>query len=99
MAGHARLRGGDPRKRRFLDGRVAVAAIDSQLARMVPMAERDGLLPLDILLRVPRRHRDRIQRVAERAKDDHRAINGQPRDEVRAAMKYLWHRLFKSFLL
>ena len=52
VARHARLRRRNPRVRRGLHARVAVAAVQPQLAHVVPMAELHRLLPRLVHLRV-----------------------------------------------
>ena len=61
--------GGKPGKRGFLDRRVAIAAVNAKLARMVPVAEGNGLLARDVLIGVPGRQRNFIEREAQRAND------------------------------
>src|SRR5271154_3862773 len=99
MAGHAGLRGWNARKRRLFNRCMAIAAIDSEFPCMVAVAERHGLLARNILVGVPRRHRNGIKRESERANDHDRAKNREPRDHVRAAMEYLWHRFFLPLFL
>src|SRR5271155_459484 len=71
---------------------MAIAAIDAELSRVVPVTEWHWLLARNVLVGVPRRQRDRIKRVSQPANDQHGAIDRHPRDEVRAVMKNLWHR-------
>jgi hypothetical protein len=73
---------------------MTIAAVNPEFSRMVAVAEGHGLLPRNVLIRVPRRHRNRVKGESKRANDHDGAKNREPRDHVRAAMEYLWHRFF-----
>jgi hypothetical protein len=70
---------------------VAIAAINSKLAGVVPVAEGNGLLARNVLVRVPRRQRNLVERKTQGANDQHGSKNTDPRDQVCTAMEYLCH--------
>ena len=99
MAHHASLRRRHARERGLFHRCVAIATIDSKFARMMLMAERNGLLARYIHIGVPRRHSDLVKHAAKQSNNEDAAVNAQPRDRVRAVMKDLRHSALQVFFI
>ena len=83
------LVGGMPGERAALDRRVAVAAVDAQLAGVMAVAERHRLLARDAGARDVRRAIDQRQPPRQGRDDEQRAEDAQPRERVGARVKNL----------
>jgi hypothetical protein len=96
VAVHAGLRGRDPGKRRLLDARVAVAAIDATIRYMMLVAEWNRLLLDNARARGVRRAGNRRQQPDDERHDKHRAEDRGAGYRVHARMKNLRHRNFRE---
>jgi hypothetical protein len=91
MTVHACFRRWNACRRRELDTRMAVPAIDAVVADVVLVAELNGLISRYILIRQngrTRRHENACQRQTRQEK---RRKDTEPGDEIRAAVKNLRH--------
>ena len=77
---------------RCLDGRVAIAAIDTIITNVMLMTELDWLLALDPLARVPSGASDFCGDPKGGEQNEDRAVNRGPRQVIRAMTENLWHR-------
>ena len=93
MAGHTGFRGRQSSKRGFLDRGMTVAAIDSQLGRMMSMAKRHRLHFRDVGFRDIGRAIDPIRNKASYHHEKKETVNREPRNQIRAVMKDLRHDL------
>src|SRR5262245_19248575 len=98
MAIHARLARRHTTERRLLDGGVAVAAVDLELADMMAMAERHRLLDGSERARVVGRADRPGADPAQRDEEEDRPEDGDARNDVEGAMKDLGHRRLGSLL-
>ena len=89
VTGHAGFRRWDPGKSSLLNGSVAVAAVDPKLARMVGMAERNGLLAREVLLSYVSRTLDLIPETQAQDRQDRKPDENDTSDGVRAWLEYL----------
>src|SRR5262249_5004902 len=92
VAVHARLGRRDAGKRRVLDRRVAVAAVDA-VTRDVPfVAELNWLFARDVHVGHPRRAAHLAENHEQASDEEYRPENADPGDGVGAAMKDLRNR-------
>ncbi len=91
MAVHTGLGRGHPGARRDFNGRVAVTAVDPVIARVMLVAELNGLLALDVLPCVIRRTVNLSDDPDPREEDKDSAENTQLRECVSAVMENLRH--------
>ena len=80
-----------PALRADLDRGVTIAAVDAELARVMAMTERHGLLARDAGLRDVGGPIDQLETVACSRDHEERPEDADPRNRVRAAVKYLRH--------
>jgi hypothetical protein len=93
MAVHAGFRGRNVGKRRFLDGGVAVPAIDAHAANVMSVAELDWLVDVDVLVGVVGRPVEQCEGRPEAADDEYECENAEPGIDVGIAMEELTHRV------
>lgn len=98
MAGHARFSRWNPRKRRLLHRRVAVAAIYPVVGNMMLMAKWDRLLQRDIDLRRIWRPVNNRRSPTGSACQHHNADNNNPSMDVGAFRKKLGHNKLRLLL-
>ena len=91
VAVHTGFGRGHPGARRDFDGRVAVTAVNPVVARVVLVAELNGLLTLDVLPRVVRRTVNLGDNPDHREEDKDRSENTQLRERISAVMENLRH--------
>src|SRR5262249_54155801 len=73
---------------------VAVAAIDAQFPRVMPVAERHRLILCEIHVREVGRTAQSVKREGQYQQRDQRAVNADSRDRLRARMENLRHLCF-----
>ena len=102
VTGHACFRRRDPGKSSLLDGGVAIAAVDPKLARMVGMAERNGLLARNVLLSHVSRALDLIPDTQADYRQDRKPDENDTSNGVRAWLEdlhygeeWVWTRMAK----
>lgn len=91
MTVHARLSRWNACRRRELDTRVAVPAIDAIVADVVFVAELNGLITRYILIRQNRRTRRHENTRQRQTRQEKRRKDTETGDEIRAAVKNLRH--------
>src|SRR5262245_7038243 len=99
MAVHARLARRHAGKGRLLDGGVAVAAVDLELADMMAVAERYRLLDGGERVGVVGGAHGLCADPAQRDEEENRAEDADSRDDVKGAMKDLGHRRLGSSMI
>jgi hypothetical protein len=77
---------------------VAVAAIDAEFGRVVPVTEGNRLGACYVDFGEIGRSVDSIDRIAQRRQNEHRAVYAESRKGIGAAMKYLSHPDLSEFL-
>ena len=91
MTVHAGFGGRNACRRRELDTRVAVSAINAVVTHMVLMAELNGLITRYILIRQNRRTRRHENTRQRQTRQEKRRKDTETGDEIRAAVKNLRH--------
>src|SRR3954462_13755762 len=91
MAGQARFGGWHARKRRFLDGSVAVAAIDPQSTRMMFMTEHHGLGLRHVNLGDQRGPENGVQSPGRKDNQQNHTQNTRSGESIGPTVKDLWH--------
>jgi len=98
MAIHTSLSRGNAGVSQFLDGGVAIAAVDAVISDVMFVTELDRLFAREIGLSVVRGSVEFEQEPDDYCDEENRAEDANFRDEVGTSMKDLTHRFAKSRL-
>jgi hypothetical protein len=91
MAVHTGFRRGDTRSRGTLYPSMAIPAIDTVITRVMLVAELNGLITHDVLVRQVRRARSQQDTRQRQTRQEKRREDTETGDEIRAAVKNLRH--------